>query len=494
MTDALPMRCLRVIFFFLILAGYFMAPAMAADAVSGICGPSAGTMLYGWPVTTGLCEAGVPVQIKQGNGRTDWKCAGANGGAYATCTAGYAPRTSGKCFDNGKAAVSVPPQNLCAVGTPDKVVQTTTSFIWNCAGAFGGTVSHCAVPYVKATAQCGSSHQGVVASAASLDLCKLGTPTAVAGTTKFSWSCNAGSSAAFCSATLYTAPGTNVSFLSNYLQTADNQGWTRSLFNWGGWQFVQAMSPDRIQLDKTNLNHGMPSMHITVKPGDNPINSSGERTEFSGMMTGRTLLTENANSHTQYIAVSYKFPAGYDANNYADKYNNFWAANLQLHGPDTLGMSPDFAFGVGRTVAGGVPVYAANFFSGAIPYDLYKAGKATAFVHKLAFKPGTNVVVPDKWTDFIIVINFDVANGSGQIWRRDEGHTGFEKVAEVAGIPTLQTSDKVTAVGEHYWKQGLYRNVQPGRTNELWIGPTARATTFEAAELAAFGTRDGKLP
>ena len=43
-----------------------------------------------------------------------------------------------------------------------------------------------------------------------------------------------------------------------------------------------------------------------------------------------------------------------------------------------------------------------------------------------------------------------------------------------------------------YMKQGLYRggNVN-GRTDVLWVGPTARGSTFSAVERAAFNTNVG---
>jgi hypothetical protein len=59
-------------------------------------------------------------------------------------------------------------------------------------------------------------------------------------------------------------------------------------------------------------------------------------------------------------------------------------------------------------------------------------------------------------------------------------------------VATLQYNSQINStVGAHYWKQGLYRG-GVNRTDVLWMGPTARATSFEAAEMAAFGTASGK--
>ncbi len=75
------------------------------------------------------------------------------------------------------------------------------------------------------------------------------------------------------------------------------------------------------------------------------------------------------------------------------------------------------------------------------------------------------------------------------VWRRDQGQTAFAQVLDVPNVATLQYQSG-QAVGDHYWKQGLYRG-GVNRTDVLWIGPTVRATTFQAAEMAAFGTANG---
>jgi hypothetical protein len=88
-----------------------------------------------------------------------------------------------------------------------------------------------------------------------------------------------------------------------------------------------------------------------------------------------------------------------------------------------------------------------------------------------------------RWTDFIFRV--DWRTGAFAIWRRDQGEQRFRLVLE--GSLQVPFGQRV------YVKQGLYRGGRvEGRTDVLWIGPTARGTTFSAVELQAFGTNDGQ--
>ena len=78
----------------------------------------------------------------------------------------------------------------------------------------------------------------------------------------------------------------------------------------------------------------------------------------------------------------------------------------------------------------------------------------------------------------------DWGAGNYTVWRRDEGQVTFTQV--------LTGKKEIPPDRDIYVKQGLYRggNVD-GRTDVLWIGPTARGTSFSAVERQAFGTNDG---
>jgi hypothetical protein len=100
---------------------------------------------------------------------------------------------------------------------------------------------------------------------------------------------------------------------------------------------------------------------------------------------------------------------------------------------------------------------------------------------KFAFSDGGQIVL-GAWMD--LVIQVDWSSAAIAIWRRNQGQTSFAQV--VSGTATSAASSGV------YVKQGLYRGANVnGRTDVLWVGPTARGSSFSAVEQAAFGTSAG---
>ncbi|WP_374670794.1 IPTL-CTERM sorting domain-containing protein [Acidovorax temperans] len=69
--------------------------AVAAAAVDGACGPSAGQMLALAP-TANLCSAGTPGAVSSASGAYNWQCQGANGGASNSCQAQWANAGGGR--------------------------------------------------------------------------------------------------------------------------------------------------------------------------------------------------------------------------------------------------------------------------------------------------------------------------------------------------------------------------------------------------------------
>ena len=75
--------------------------------------------------------------------------------------------------------------------------------------------------------------------------------------------------------------------------------------------------------------------------------------------------------------------------------------------------------------------------------------------------------------------------------RRDQSETNFTRVVTIKNVATLQYTAG-SAVGDHYWKQGLYRGPHVnGRTDTFHLGPTARGSSFDAVVSAAFGASAG---
>lgn len=254
-------------------------------------------------------------------------------------------------------------------------------------------------------------------------------------------------------------PGTklpaNVSFATN---------WTD--IRTGGWFGQQAMDSCRIQPDGFLTWHGKVAVRIEVQPGDDPLDlrANSERAEMLGMQGADGVeIRESAKAGTQYYATSYFFP-------------KTWQGQ-QL---------PWSAFSPINCAAGNQS--ACNSWS--IVWQFYGWGALTAgqlsvngpqryLFNNLSLADG-GLIKAGKWTDFVFMVNW--ASGAYTVWRRDEGQTKFSQV--------LRGQSPVHR--DVYVKQGLYRggNVA-GRTDVLWVGPTARGSSFSAVEQEAFGTDDG---
>ena len=255
----------------------------------------------------------------------------------------------------------------------------------------------------------------------------------------------------------------------------------------GGWADIQVVDPAKLQKDpNTPTWHNRGAARVQVDFGDDPLNlgEGTERAEVLAMQdSAGKQIPEGEGSGTQYYAISYKFPADWAGTEIAGDGTS-WSIVFQLHGPDKLGYSPAFALNAAKTTNAGLQKYSVATNGGdrqtgccGPSYDFSDGG----------------LISLGQWTDFIIMMSFaSTPTGHITIWRRDEGQAGFAQVVDVGNVATLQYNSQIdSTVGAHYWKQGLYRG-GVNRTDVLWMGPTVRATSFEAAEMAAFGTASGK--
>ena len=255
----------------------------------------------------------------------------------------------------------------------------------------------------------------------------------------------------------------------------------------GGWADIQVVDPAKLQKDpNTPTWHNRGAARVQVDFGDDPLNlgEGTERAEVLAMQdSAGKQMHESEGSGTQYYAISYKFPADWAGTEIAGDGTS-WSIVFQLHGPDKLGYSPAFALNAAKTTNAGLQKYSVATNGGdrqtgccGPSYDFSDGG----------------LISLGQWTDFIIMMSFaSTPTGHITIWRRDEGQAGFAQVVDVGNVATLQYNSQIdSTVGAHYWKQGLYRG-GVNRTDVLWMGPTVRATSFEAAEMAAFGTASGK--
>ena len=184
--------------------------ADAATSVDGACGAADGVEASVAP-TEGLCSAGTPSAVA-GSGPWAWTCSGTDGGADAACLAPVAAGPiDGECGSADGTATSVAPtEGLCSAGTPS-AVSGTGPWAWTCAGVNGGTTAYCAasVQAGPINGQCGSADGVAVSAAPTSGLCTAGTPSAVAGTGPWAWTClgaNGGTDAT-CSAPVKSSGG-----------------------------------------------------------------------------------------------------------------------------------------------------------------------------------------------------------------------------------------------------------------------------------------------
>jgi len=255
----------------------------------------------------------------------------------------------------------------------------------------------------------------------------------------------------------------------------------------GGWYGAQQMDACRYQADPgLQTWHGKPSARLEVDPGDDPLNlgENSERAEclIEQYETGGQL-NEGPSSGILFYATSYYFSTSWSATFYpnsvfesgggtwpgnvssdcigAGNLCNSWSIVLQFHGPG--GGTPWAVLAAGSTAPGQ-------------PQKMWLTGGGST----VQFSDGGEIV-PGAWVD--LVLEVDWGTGGLSIWRRNQGQTAFTLV-----VTTMMSAP----VNGTYMKQGLYRGGQVnGRTDVLWVGPTARGSSFVSVEQAAFGTSVG---
>ena len=231
------------------------------------------------------------------------------------------------------------------------------------------------------------------------------------------------------------------------------------------------MAADRFQRVTSPIRKGAYSARVEVRPGDDPINSGGERAEVVSMEDKNgNQINESESSGTQYYAMSIYLPSDWTPP-LPDTHGLIWGLALQLHGPDVLDASPAFGLEVRNRFSLDMEV---GDVTRSNPYGFYE------------FSDGSLNL--GHWTDFVIRIKYAKdATGSVDIWRRNEGATAFTNVLSVANTPTLQYSPNVNggAIGNHYWKTGYYRDAN-SVTNMLYLDGVTRGTSFDSVVAEAF--------
>ncbi len=126
------------------------------------------------------------------------------GGTVPSKTAGISTATgnlvtlgiNGRCgFSNGTYTTTAPTTELCLSGEAGAVSHVIYAGVgggwwWSCKGANGGTTADCSAHESSiADGVCGSANGVAVATAPTINLCSVGTNTAVTGSGPWTWSC-----------------------------------------------------------------------------------------------------------------------------------------------------------------------------------------------------------------------------------------------------------------------------------------------------------------
>ena len=263
-----------------------------------------------------------------------------------------------------------------------------------------------------------------------------------------------------------------------YSQISFTGNWESGITGKGTWGASQIVAADRFQRVMSPVRQGLYSARVEVRPGDDPINSTGNRSEVLHMTNSSgTRFYETESSGTQYYAFSFMLDASWQT---PSNVNGAWAIIFQLHGPDDLKASPSFAVSIYKNlniaINGG---------------DLDNPSKSVSRSYPLT-ESTLNI---GHWVDLVIKIKFaQDFNGAVEVWRRNEGEMDFKQVLTVDNIPTLQYKSSLGGVGNHYWKHGLYCSKQTAITNFLWLDGMVRGNTYHDVLNSAFGITLSVLP
>jgi hypothetical protein len=230
----------------------------------------------------------------------------------------------------------------------------------------------------------------------------------------------------------------------------------------GRWLGTDVADPSRFTLVTDVVRSGTYAAKVEVHQGDSV--QAGERAEVQTMLDADgNAINENENSGTQYITASIRLPANF--------VYPAWMIPLQLHGPAEFGAIPSIAL----------------FLSSGVYQLLLNGGDLDHNPCLGYYTLSDSSMNLGKWTDFILGIKFAIdTTGAITVWRRNEGVTGFSKVMDVIGVPTLQY--KSATKGDHYWKCGLYRQVGTAWTNTLHVDCVARQLSYDVAINQVWGS------
>jgi hypothetical protein len=226
------------------------------------------------------------------------------------------------------------------------------------------------------------------------------------------------------------SPPVGTTFLGDW-ETGDHSQWTGLQYRTGG-------SPaDQFAVVDSPLRQGQYAARFTVRPGDKFGTSSGERTEVYWVDS------DEGEGEEYWYAWSTLFPS-----DWSEPFG--WGVFVQWH--SQFPIPPPVSFNA-RADTAEISVNAG---------PLEPSGTNGSFRRKYPLLATLN---KGSWNDFIARIRWSGTNGAIAVWHRLEGDSGFVKVVDVTGIPTLQSSG--ATISDNYLKLGLYRNADT-KTNIIY--------------------------
>lgn len=233
------------------------------------------------------------------------------------------------------------------------------------------------------------------------------------------------------------------------------ENWTSTTISYD----IHACGADRFVVEGGGDSSRGAFAKFTVFPGDTYLNTTGERSEVVlGGWESTSQFKVNGDEGVEFYRVSVKLSSDW----IEPQVNNrgyAWGTFFQLHGPDEYGASP------------AVAIHAENNFS------LFLLGGDMSKKRGAKWALTRSDLAVGKWVDFVLEIKWAPnASGAISVYRRDEGESIWEKVADIQSVATLQYMGESTSK-PHYWKAGFYRS-ESQHVNSLWLGPIFRGRTF----------------
>lgn len=223
---------------------------------------------------------------------------------------------------------------------------------------------------------------------------------------------------------------------------------------------VHATWSDRFVIERDQDDISKSIAKFTVKPGDVYNKSTGEQSAVNlGGWESTSRFRVIGNEGVEFYRISVKLAPGWIAPETNSK-GYTWGLFFEAHGPNEY-MAPP-----------AVAIHAENKFSlFVLGGDLHAKVGGRRFLTKSDLNIG-------KWVDFVLEIKWAPdTTGAIAVYRRDEGETGWGKVADIKAVATLQHKG-IPIPNSHYWRAGFYRS-ESKHENTLWLGAILRGRTFD---------------